>query len=97
MGAEIAGVSVGTVVGVTLVAGVVIAYWRTGRSAYESAPYTVVNKDGNFEIRDYPKMTIIETVDRRGRDNGFRKLFKFITGTNGKQQKIAMTTPVYMH
>ena len=76
------------------------AYWKTSRAGYESAPYTVVKTDGVYEIRDYPTMNIIETKgyasgDKKG-NQGFRKLFKFITGQNEKRQNIAMTTPVYM-
>ena len=31
-----------------------------------------------------------------GVDNGFMRLFHFITGSNEAKQKIAMTTPVFM-
>jgi hypothetical protein len=48
-------------------------------SSYESAPYSVITKDGQFEIRDYPKMSIVET-----RDGGFRTLFNYIQGSNVK-------------
>ena len=91
------GVTVGAAVGIAVAGVLLYGYWKTSRAGYESAPYTVIRKEGAFEIRDYPKMTIIETLDKEGRGNGFRKLFKFITGTNENKQKISMTTPVYMH
>ena len=79
--------------GVLLLAGC-----QATRAGYESAPYTVVRTDAQFELRDYPALTVVETpmagVD--GGDGGFRRLFRFITGANATQQKIAMTTPVYM-
>ena len=33
---------------------------------------------------------------RDGRDGSFRRLFRYIAGSNEAQQKIAMTTPVFM-
>jgi DNA gyrase inhibitor GyrI len=70
------------------------------RAGYESAPYTVVRSDGKFELRDYPALTVVETPmsadSRDGDDGSFRRLFRFITGSNDAKQKIAMTTPVLM-
>ena len=69
------------------------------RAGYETAPYTVEQADGNFEIREYPTMNIVETKQNRvGQEasNGFRSLFNYITGQNERRQNIAMTTPVYM-
>ena len=74
------------------------AYFRykaSSRNSYESAPYTVVSKSGQFEVRDYPTLTIVEG-SMASRDNTFMKLFRFITGRNEKNQQIAMTTPVFM-
>jgi DNA gyrase inhibitor GyrI len=70
------------------------------RAGYESAPYTVAQADGKFELRDYPALTVVETPmtagQRDGRDGSFMRLFRFIGGSNDGKQKIAMTTPVYM-
>ena len=70
------------------------------RSGYESAPYTVVRSDGHFQVRDYPALTVVETpiasAGRQGDDGGFMRLFRFISGKNEAQQKISMTTPVFM-
>jgi hypothetical protein len=35
-------------------------------------------------------------VDSQGRDGSFMRLFRYISGANDSQQKIAMTTPVFM-
>lgn len=74
--------------------------WMTSRAGYESAPYTVILKDGRFEVRDYPVLTVVETPMASGRrdgaDGSFMKLFRYITGGNEGEQKIAMTTPVFM-
>jgi DNA gyrase inhibitor GyrI len=71
----------------------------TVRAGYESAPYKVVRSDGKFELRDYPVLTVVETRMGRGSngsDGSFNRLFRFITGGNEANQKISMTTPVFM-
>lgn len=74
-----------------------IAGCRTSRSGYESAPYTVVRSDGDFELRDYPVLKVVETAMRDGGSGGsFNRLFRYITGGNDAGKKIAMTTPVFM-
>ena len=80
-----------------------VAFVTTGcgtvRAGYESAPYQSVRSAGKFEVRHYPALTVVETPMKSGRngvDGGFNRLFRFITGGNEAQQKIAMTTPVFM-
>lgn len=68
-----------------------------GKSKYETPDYKIVEKDGSFEIRDYPALTIVSTpMQKRGEDGSFMKLFRFISGRNEHSQKISMTTPVLM-
>jgi hypothetical protein len=73
---------------------------KATRGGYESAPYTVVRRDGDFELRDYPSLTLVETPmgesGSGGTDGSFNRLFRYITGNNESKQKIAMTTPVFM-
>ena len=69
------------------------------RGGYESAPYRSVSKEAEFEVRDYPTMMVVETPSKNagtGPEVGFGRLFKFISGRNEKEQKISMTTPVFM-
>lgn len=67
------------------------------RAGYESPEHTVVSKDGSFEIRDYPALTLAVTpMEKRGEDGSFMKLFRFIGGRNDRGEKIAMTVPVIM-
>lgn len=67
------------------------------KSTYESPEYKVVEKEGSFEIRDYPELTIVSTpMQKRGEDGSFMRLFRFISGRNERSQKISMTTPVLM-
>lgn len=73
--------------------------WKlTSRSAYESAAYTVMQSDGEIELRKYPDLMMATTQmkGRSGGDGSFGKLFKYISGSNDNQQKVAMTTPVFM-
>jgi hypothetical protein len=66
--------------------------------AIEEATYTVIMKEENFELRQYEPHIIAETMvegdfDKAGNE-GFRRLFKYISGENQKKQSIAMTAPV---
>jgi len=85
---------------ITVVIVITFAACQTTRAGYESAPYKVVRSDGKFEVRDYPALTVVETPmaagGRDGSDGSFMRLFRFITGANEAQQKISMTTPVFM-
>ena len=78
--------------------GLAVAGCKVTRSGYESAPYQVVRADGKFQVRDYPALTVVETLmaGRNGDDGSFSRLFGFITGKNEAKQKFAMTTPVFM-
>jgi len=86
-----------------LVAGVSLAVWgcKTSRSGYESAPYSVVLSNGDYELRDYPELAIVQTPmpDSGGNSGnaGFGKLFRYISGNNKSQESIAMTTPVFIY
>jgi len=72
---------------------------NAARAGYESAPFNLIRKDGKFEVRDYPALTVVETSMGSGgntSDGSFMRLYHFITGRNEANQKIAMTTPVFM-
>lgn len=66
------------------------------RAGYESAPHKVVERDGKFELREYPDLRLATTRMPSGQDSGFMRLFRFISGGNERGEKIAMTTPVFM-
>jgi hypothetical protein len=72
---------------------------RTANAGYETAGYEVIETDGKFEIREYPDLMLVATstkIDAQGRDGSFMKLFRYISGANESDQKISMTTPVFM-
>ena len=76
-----------------------VAGCQAVRAGYESAPYRVVRTDGEFELRDYAPLTVVETPmspGGNGSDGSFMRLFRFISGGNQAGQKIAMTTPVFI-
>lgn len=74
--------------------------WKlTARGAYESAEYAVLDSDGAFEIREYPPLMMATTnmqFETQGDDGSFMRLFRYIGGANDANQKVAMTTPVFM-
>jgi hypothetical protein len=78
--------------------GLLLASGQLARAGNETAPYQVVQSDGNFELRDYPALTLVETprASANGSDGSFMRLFRFIGGANAAKQKIAMTTPVFI-
>jgi len=87
------------IAGLGTLAGLMATGCGTVRGGYESAPYQVARASGKFEVRDYPALTVVETPMARGGegpDGSFNRLFRFITGGNESEQKIAMTTPVFM-
>ncbi len=64
---------------------------------YETQDYKVINQIDDIEIRFYPSAPMIKVSSESGRNNNFGKLFKYISGNNQSEQKIAMTTPVYIY
>ena len=76
-----------------------LAWSVAARADYESAPYKVIESDGNIEIREYPDLVLASTkssFEARGNDGSFMRLFRYISGNNESDQKIEMTTPVFM-
>lgn len=86
--------------GIVVVAAIGVFAWNnTTRAGYESAEYKVIESDGRFEVREYPDLMLVATttkIDAQGRDGSFMKLFRYISGANESEQKISMTTPVFM-
>lgn len=76
-----------------------VAGCASTKATEETAPFTSVKTEGTFEIRSYPEIKIASTSDKEGeasRDQRFMKLFGYIQGKNKGEQKIEMTTPVFM-
>jgi hypothetical protein len=66
--------------------------------AIEEPAFRSVERDGAFELREYGPHVVAETrVEASFTDAGnvaFQRLFRYISGHNTVQQKIAMTAPV---
>jgi len=66
--------------------------------ATQEAEYSILEKHDNFEIRLYEPQIVAETLvegDFKDVGNeGFRRLFGYISGKNRKKQSIPMTAPV---
>lgn len=64
----------------------------------EKAKYTIIERTGKFEIRQYQSQIIAETIVDADFDNAgniaFGRLFNYISGNNLKKESIAMTAPV---
>ncbi len=66
----------------------------------EEPNYELLKQEGDFELRLYPKMWLASTTVASGDypqavSEGFRRLFKYISGDSNKENsKIPMTAPV---
>lgn len=64
----------------------------------EKPKYTVVQKQGKFEVRQYEPQMMAETVVDAGFEDAgnaaFRRLFNYISGENRTKESIKMTAPV---
>lgn len=66
--------------------------------AIEEAPFTTVERDGAFELREYRPyvvaQTLVESDFATAGNEGFRRLFGYISGKNAGSRSISMTAPV---
>lgn len=66
-------------------------------SPYERPVHQVVLKEKPFEVRFYETFYVVTySVEdgKKGMDEGFRTLFRYISKNNKSQEKISMTVPV---
>ena len=68
------------------------------RSGTEEPSFTVIRRFGDVEVRKYGSRIAAETVidanEEAARNEGFRRLARYIFGGNKGSKKIAMTAPV---
>jgi hypothetical protein len=66
--------------------------------AIEEAKFSVLRDEGDFQLRKYEPQVVAETLvagsfEEAGNE-GFRRLFRYISGNNRAKKAIAMTAPV---
>lgn len=83
--------------GAGVVAVAAIVGCKATRAGYESLDYTVLKKDGKFEVRRYANYRMVSTsmeISNHTENEEFKRLFHYIQGNNQEREKISMTTPV---
>lgn len=83
-------------VGAALVGGAFLYYLREKQT--EEPEYRTLASDDAFEIREYPPLTVAETMVHGPRADalraGYRTLAGYISGNSGKGEKLPMAVPV---
>ena len=69
-------------------------FWAHISSALEETSYRVISANQIYEIREYDDRLAVQTIQENGQNRAFRKLFKYISGSNISSTKIEMTIPV---
>lgn len=86
----------GVAAGAALLGGAAFYYFRE-RSA-EEPDYRPLETDGDHQIRDYPALTVAETVvtgpRRDALDEGFRTLADYLFAKSREGERLPMTVPV---
>ena len=69
-------------------------FWANISIALEETSYRVIAVNEIYEIIEYDDRLAVQTIQKNGQNGAFRKLFKYISGSNISSTKIEMTTPV---
>ena len=69
-------------------------FWANISIAYEETSYRILAANQIYEIREYDDRLAVQTSQENGQNRAFRKLFKYISGSNISSTKIEMTIPV---
>ena len=69
-------------------------FWANISIALEETSYRVIAVNQIYEIREYDDRLAVQTSQKNGQNGAFRKLFKYISGSNTSSTKIEMTIPV---
>ena len=78
-----------------IIAALTIFFLSTSNAmAYEEPKYKLIKSTDVYEIRQYQDRLAVETTQSKSQNGAFRRLFKYISGSNESSSKIAMTVPV---
>jgi len=69
-------------------------FWANISAAIEEPSYKVISANEMYEVREYEDRIAVQTIQNNGQNGAFRKLFKYISGSNSSSRKIDMTAPV---
>ena len=72
----------------------IFSFWANISIALEETSYRLITANQIYEIREYDDRLAVQTRQKNGQNGAFRKLFKYISGSNISSTKIEMTTPV---
>jgi DNA gyrase inhibitor GyrI len=90
------GFMAGVAAGAALLGGAAFYYFR--ERSTEEPGYRPLETDGDHQIRDYPALTVAETLVNGSRrdalDQGFRTLADYIFAKSREGEKLPMTVPV---
>ena len=70
-----------------------VAWGAYSSQSAEEVPYEQVRELDGVEIRRYPRTVLVETT-AGDQMTAFRRLFRYISGDNERQDEIEMTAPV---
>lgn len=79
---------------------ILLSYSCSGKYTvkYEEPSYAMIEKEDKYELRKYDAYLVAATVVEGSFDDvgteGFRRLFKYISGHNQSKKTISMTAPV---
>ena len=89
-------IGIGAAAGAAVLGGAALYYFK--ERATEEPDYRTLRTDGDFQVRDYPAMTIAETVvhgpRKQALGEGFRRLADYIFAKSRPGEALAMTVPV---
>ena len=68
--------------------------WGSAVMALEEPKYTIIKQTNDYEIRKYDDRLALETIEGNGENRAFSLLFKYNSGANKLNSKVAMTIPV---
>ena len=87
---------VGATAGAAVIGGAALYYLK--ERATQEPDYRTLRTDGDFEIRDYPAITIAETIAsgprKQALGEGFRRLADYIFAKSRPGEQLPMTVPV---
>tara|TARA_B100001250_G_scaffold409200_1_gene433072 strand:- start:897 stop:1457 length:561 start_codon:yes stop_codon:yes gene_type:complete len=77
---------------------IILIFWISSAMSLETPKYKLLEKESNFEIREYSQFiiakTIVENDYEAATSTGFRRIANYIFGGNNENLQIPMTAPV---